>query len=484
MKVSRTLLYVLAWTALLAAMVISFRPAIPVIWGDTPKFLESALRTSDAGRPAVVSGRDPGYPEFLALIFAVGGDLNSIVVLQQAAWALLMLALAATAQIVTGSLCGFIPVLLMALYPGLMIYRNVITAEIPYALCLNLAAFALVLALGSQSSTRAWMVIAAILSAAAAACVKSQAMLLAIVVMPIGIWIIKRDNFRQGPLVLLACALAIVLLASASRIAAHNTDASSILFVPKTLVCNHADIVLASDTAKRDLAGAAGDRSQAVLEQLAADLRQSPGTWPILGFFGDRCLYDADLDRQLMAGGMTAVQLADLYWRIFLDAVFEHPVSYLRKLGRQLYYGAWSAWPAQGLEPTIPVSTDDIEPVFKIMSQYGLPIPTDAGTPVRTWYLSRLGWLSIYLFKGLSAAFVVSAVCCPVIAVKARQPLFFSSAGVLIAVWLLAIVSSAAAHTLDVRRYLVPATPMVALLLAIVLAELGHLVVSGRRRSI
>jgi hypothetical protein len=32
---------------------LSFRPAVPVIWGDTPPFVESALRTLEAGRPTV-----------------------------------------------------------------------------------------------------------------------------------------------------------------------------------------------------------------------------------------------------------------------------------------------------------------------------------------------------------------------------------------------------------------------------------------------
>src|SRR5262249_42631697 len=89
---------VLAWAALLVAIVVSFRPAVPVIWGDTPPFLESALRTLDAGRPTVAGGRDPGYPVFLAVTFAFGGGFGTVVRLQQAAWAILMIALAATAR--------------------------------------------------------------------------------------------------------------------------------------------------------------------------------------------------------------------------------------------------------------------------------------------------------------------------------------------------------------------------------------------------
>ena len=42
---------VLAWAALLVAIVVSFRPAVPIVWGDTPSFVESALRTLEAGKP-------------------------------------------------------------------------------------------------------------------------------------------------------------------------------------------------------------------------------------------------------------------------------------------------------------------------------------------------------------------------------------------------------------------------------------------------
>src|SRR6516225_6102267 len=68
-----------SWAALLVAIAVSFRPSVPVIWGDTPAFVESALRTLEAGRPTVVGGRDPGYPAFLAVTFAFGGDLGTVV---------------------------------------------------------------------------------------------------------------------------------------------------------------------------------------------------------------------------------------------------------------------------------------------------------------------------------------------------------------------------------------------------------------------
>ncbi|WP_213287732.1 hypothetical protein [Bradyrhizobium sp. sGM-13] len=104
---------VLAWAWLLVAIAVSFRPAVPIIWGDTPSFVESAFRTLEAGRTTVAGGRDPGYPAFLAAPFAFGGDLGTMVRLQQAACVVLMLALAAAAQAATRS-AGLVPIILVA----------------------------------------------------------------------------------------------------------------------------------------------------------------------------------------------------------------------------------------------------------------------------------------------------------------------------------------------------------------------------------
>src|ERR1700679_1975074 len=137
---------VLIWAALLVAIVVSFRPAIPVIWGDTPSFMESALQTLEAERPTVAGGRDPGYPAFLAVTFALGGDLATAVRVQQAAWAVLILALAAPAQLATRNAGGLVPVILVATYPGLLLLRNVLTADLLFAVFLNLAMAGLLVA--------------------------------------------------------------------------------------------------------------------------------------------------------------------------------------------------------------------------------------------------------------------------------------------------------------------------------------------------
>jgi hypothetical protein len=143
-------------------IVASFSPPVPVIWGDTPSFVESALRTLEAGRPTVAGGRDPGYPAFLAVTFAFGGDLGTVVRVQQAAWAILILSLAATAQAATRNAGGLVPIILVAMYPGLLLFRNVLTAELLFAVFLNLALAGLLVATYVGKTARCYAVAASV----------------------------------------------------------------------------------------------------------------------------------------------------------------------------------------------------------------------------------------------------------------------------------------------------------------------------------
>src|SRR5439155_9386222 len=122
------------------------------------------------------------------------------------------------------------------------------------------------------------------------------------------------------------------------RFGASDTDQASVVFVPKTLFCNHLNIVLASDAARHEIVSAAGDRADATMARLAADFTAEPGRWPVLGFFGDACLFDTALDRDLADDTGNAVGAAAAYWRIFLAAVRDRPLAYAGKFVRQMAY--------------------------------------------------------------------------------------------------------------------------------------------------
>ena len=466
---------VLAWAALLVAIALSFRPAVPVVWGDTPPFVESALRTLEAGRPTVAGGRDPGYPTFLAMTFALGGGFRTVVWLQQAAWAVLMLALAATAQLATRSAIGLVPIILVAIYPGLLLFRNVLTAELLFAVFLNLAMAGLIVATCVGKTARCGAVSASVLCAALAACFRSQGLLIPIAAVLVGALIVRRDTFARLVVVAVSVAVALALLAAGSRFGASNSDQASAVFVPKTLFCNHLNIVLASDAARREIVSAAGDRADATMARLAADVAAEPGRWPVLGFFGDACLFDTALDRDVAGDTGNAVRAAAVYWRIFLAAVRDRPLAYAGKFVRQMAYAASVAWPAYGLDPVIPVSSDDVPHVSDIMTRHGWAsqLIDLRGGRVRIGLLSDFPTVSAYLFRALSTAFVIAVIFWTVTAVRRRRPAFVTRAGIVIAMWAASIATAAAAHTLDVWRYLIPAVPMVGLTLSLFAVELA-----------
>lgn len=471
----------LGWAALLLAIVVSFTPAVPVIWGDTPPFIESALRTLEAGRPTVAGGRDPGYPAVLAVTFAFGGDLATMVRLQQAAWAVLMLALAATAQAVTRNAVALVPIILVATYPGLLVFRNVLTAEILYAVFLNLAVAGLLVAGGVGKTARCWAVAAAILCAALAACFRSQGALTPVAAVLLGACLVRPYTSARLAVMAVSVATVLALLAAGSRFGASDSDQASVVFVPKTLFCNHLNIVLASDAARREIVSVAGDRADATMARLAADFAAQPGRWPVLGFFGDTCLFDTALDRDISGGSENAADAAKTYRRIFLAALRDRPLAYAEKFVRQMAYGASVAWPPYGLEPAIPVSTDDVPHVSDILTRHGRAVqPIDLQSePVRIGLLADLPGISDYLFKTLSAAFVIAVLFWTVTAVRRRRPGFVTRAGIVIVMWAAAIAPAAAAHTLDVWRYLVPAVPMVGLMLSLFAVEMVEMIGAG-----
>jgi hypothetical protein len=474
---------VLTWAALLVAIVVSFRPAAPVIWGDTPSFVESALRTLEAGRPIVAGGRDPGYPVFLAVTFAFGGDLGTVVRLQRAAWVVLMLALAATAHAATRNASGLVPILLITTYPGLLLFRNVLTAELLFAVLLNLAVAGLLVATCVGKTARCCAVAASILCAALAVCFRSQGVLVPIAAIVVGARLARPDTSARRAVIAASVAAALALFAIGSRLGASNSDHASTVFVPKTLFCNHLNIVLASDAARREIVSAAGDRAAATMARLAADFATEPGRWPVLGFFGDACLFDAELDRDLAGDTGNAIGAAGAYRRIFLAAVRDRPLTYAGKFLRQMAYGVSIAWPPYGLDPAIPVSTDDVPYVSDIMTRHGRTVrPVDLqGEPVRIGLLSDLQGISVYLFKALSTAFVVAVLFWTVIAMRRRCPGFLTRAGIVIMMWAASIVTAAGVHTLDISRYLVPAVPMVGLMLSLFAVELAETIGLLRR---
>ncbi len=388
-----------------------------------------------------------------------------------------------TAQAATRNAGGFGPIILVATYPGLLLFRNVLTADLLFAVFLNLAMAGLVVATCVGKPARCYAVAASVLCAALAASFRSQGVLVPIVAVLVGIRLARPDTFARLGVIALSVAAALATLAAGSRFGAFDSDQASAVFVPKTLFCNHLNIVLASDAARREIALAAGDRADATMARLATDFAREPGRWPVLGFFGDACLFDTALDRDVADDTRNAVGAAAVYRRVFLAAVRDRPLAYAGKIVHQMTYGASVAWPPYGLDPAIPVSTDDVPLMSEIMTRHDRTAqPIDLrGGPVRIGLLSDLPGVSTHLFEALSATFVVAVIFWTVTAVRCRRSRFLTYAGIVIVMWTASIVTAAAAHTFDVSRYLIPAVPMVGLMLSVFVVELTETIACLRR---
>jgi hypothetical protein len=292
----------------------------------------------------------------------------------------------------------------------------------------------------------------------------------------VGARLARPDTSARLAVLAVSVAAALALLAAGSRFGASYSDQASAVFVPKTLFCNHLNIVLASDAARREIVSAAGDRADTTMARLATDFAAEPGRWPVLGFFGDACLFDTTLDRGVADDTGNVAGAAAAYRRIFLVAVRDRPLDYAGKFVRQMTYGISVAWPPYGLDPAIPVSTDDVPHVSDIMTRHGRAVrPNDLqGGPVQIGLLSDFPGVSAYLFRALSAAFVIAIIFWAVTAARHQHPLFSTRAGIVIVMWAASIATAAGAHTLDVWRYLIPAVPMVGLMLSLFAVELAE----------
>jgi hypothetical protein len=147
-------------------------------------------------------------------------------------------------------------------------------------------------------------------------------------------------------------------------------------------------------------------------------------------------------------------------------------------------YGASVAWPRYGLDPAIPVSTDDVPRVSDILTRHGRAAQSidPRGAPVRIGPLSDFPAISAGLFRALSVSFMIAILFWAATAAWRWRSAFSTRAGIVIAMWTASIATAAGVHTLDVARYLVAAVPMVGMMLSLFAVELTETITAPRKR--
>jgi hypothetical protein len=96
--------------------------------------------------------------------------------------------------------------------------------------------------------------------------------------------------------------------------------------------------------------------------------------------------------------------------------------------------------------------------------------------------LSDFPAISAGLFKALSATFMIAILFWAASAVWCWRSAFSTRAGIVIVMWTASIATAAGVHTLDVARYLVPAVPMVGMMLSLFAVELTEMIAGPRKR--
>lgn len=455
------------WLSIFIAIGFSLRQPVPLVWGDSPGFLESALLTLASGSPITVDGRDTAYPTLLAFVFAHGGNLSDIVLLQQASWALTVVLVAWTVVHVTGRHLTLIPVLLLAIYPGELIYRHIVLAESFYSVTLALVGCLAVLAIQSTGRVRSTTLAFGTLIAGIAACLKSIGLFVVVLMVLLSLWFVIRRLAWHSGFIIVSVIAAISLVAGNSYVRSSSPDPYSHLFVQKTLFCNHADIFLKSEGARQLATALLGDTSGRFLARVSEDVSSKSQSWPTLGFYADACQFDPELDR-LASENSKGVGAAKVYRSLFLSSLGDSPLDYARKVFHQIRYGLVMAWPPNGGVELIKNTESAYTRVSQLMSgnESRDKIGLSESASVSGW---SQGTLEVYLWRIVSlvvAAVVLGTPIAWIFRARLNRTLLVQLS-LVSALWFSSIVIPALTTTLDIWRYISPSTPLAALAVAL-----------------
>lgn len=109
------------------------------------------------------------------------------------------------------------------------------------------------------------------------------------------------------------------------------------LFGPKTLFCNHSDIVVRASDARPDIwADYSSDFSQSTLQRLR-EYTNISGGWPLLGFNGDNCMYNGELAKNIAAYFRENTDdERKFYVSVFAKSIIARPDLYVAKAYKQM----------------------------------------------------------------------------------------------------------------------------------------------------
>ncbi len=155
-------------------------------------------------------------------------------------------------------------------------------------------------------------------------------MVLALCVASLLIAAARHVRAMRSPVVLAVFVASAGLVLTVHRLDSWITPSGND-FGPKTLFCNHLDVIEAS------LGTSTPERAR--IMALLRGVVRNPDGWNVTGYNGDRCFYNQPFTDAIVAAARSdGVPVAAWQQREFLRAVLENPVAYGRHVGRQMAY--------------------------------------------------------------------------------------------------------------------------------------------------
>jgi hypothetical protein len=268
-----------------------------------------------------------------------------------------------------------------------------------------------------------------------------------------------------------AALVGLLLIAGNTAIRDHSPDSFSRLYAQKVIFCNHLNIFLSSAAAKEHLSSLMNDEAAQFLRLAERDLNSNAQDWPTLGFWGDACVFDRELDQLVARNPGGEASAPNTYFGLFVSSVADRPFDYVAKVARQFRYGVGMGWPPHGSGEFVTGTDGAYHAVASLLNpgtKYGTGWP-DSKPAVRGGLLGPYGGATNYVYRAVSLIFAVAMVALPAMwAMRARfDARQLKQLSILVAIWLASISTAAFTHTLDVWRYIATATPLVALIVAI-----------------
>ena len=443
---------------------LSATPHVLILTPDSYGYLGPSLSALSGTGFSHVYGRGFVYPLVIYGSLIAFGSLSGLIYLQAACYLATLVMLIAllwlyrTSTLVTGILSFLLTAIYLA-YAPLTIYTQAVMPEVFWSFLAVLSTFALIVAQRIRGGVLFGVMMAvAIYANWANVLVKPQWLLAAAFLTLVWLAVLFTSRLRWKVTLLLAMVTLVLttLVLPERHLIAKYDVAQSALFAPKSLFCNHADIIVrASADDSTFWAGQPADFARDIMTRLRATVAQGPHGWFLLGFDGDMCMYGENnpevFVRKQFADDVPSMRA--FYVSTFLRAIATEPLTYAGKIGQQMWFAM--AQPIPHFDLQIEARSEDMP---QRSSHPGLDhiYPPTAGT---------VGGFAPHLLpakarhRGPWLAAVAVLIAIAVIFGASWKPLF--PIVVIMGVWFGESLTVAVSHTFDINRYRWIGVPLV-----------------------